>query len=325
MALIKCSECGNIISDKAPACPHCGIIVNTIQTSDEENQIIQPVKCLGCGKTYDRGLFNCPNCNYPKLSCNNNAKKVEELIQRNSPNNTNIIERFTNKSDDWGSVIRQLMELDYTSIKKFIAVIEKIQQLKELTDDNIAFEINREATSANKPDGANAGEFRNKLKLGRFDDTDIIWQILRKNGDRALIITEKAINDMPFDTKIHDVTWNDSLLRKWLNDNFYNNSFTEAEKNVIIETEVNNTSTLTDIVKSSENTLDRVFLLSKYEKEDWLILDKTTTDIEKWHLRSVVADGMRNYFVADGNITDKGLCTNSRGVRPVMWIDLSKL
>jgi uncharacterized membrane protein YvbJ len=28
MALIKCSECGNDVSDKAPACPNCGNPIN---------------------------------------------------------------------------------------------------------------------------------------------------------------------------------------------------------------------------------------------------------------------------------------------------------
>ena len=33
MALIKCSECGHVISDRAPMCPHCGC-----PTRDEETQ-----------------------------------------------------------------------------------------------------------------------------------------------------------------------------------------------------------------------------------------------------------------------------------------------
>ena len=28
MAIIKCPECGREISDKAPACPHCGVVIN---------------------------------------------------------------------------------------------------------------------------------------------------------------------------------------------------------------------------------------------------------------------------------------------------------
>lgn len=27
MALIKCPECGNEISDKAASCPHCGFLI----------------------------------------------------------------------------------------------------------------------------------------------------------------------------------------------------------------------------------------------------------------------------------------------------------
>ena len=34
MALIKCSECGQMVSDKASACPHCGCPVN--QTSQPQ-------------------------------------------------------------------------------------------------------------------------------------------------------------------------------------------------------------------------------------------------------------------------------------------------
>ena len=40
MALIKCLECGNEVSDKAPICPHCGIKINKTtkeQTESKQN------------------------------------------------------------------------------------------------------------------------------------------------------------------------------------------------------------------------------------------------------------------------------------------------
>ena len=37
MALIKCPECGKEVSDKAPACIHCGFPLNNIQPSKNEN------------------------------------------------------------------------------------------------------------------------------------------------------------------------------------------------------------------------------------------------------------------------------------------------
>ena len=40
MALIKCLECGNEVSDKAPICPHCGVEINKTtkeQTESKQN------------------------------------------------------------------------------------------------------------------------------------------------------------------------------------------------------------------------------------------------------------------------------------------------
>lgn len=38
MALIKCSECGNKISDKALICPHCGIELNQDNYSQDSQE-----------------------------------------------------------------------------------------------------------------------------------------------------------------------------------------------------------------------------------------------------------------------------------------------
>lgn len=37
MALIKCKECGNVVSDKAATCPHCGSPVSDEATQDQGN------------------------------------------------------------------------------------------------------------------------------------------------------------------------------------------------------------------------------------------------------------------------------------------------
>ena len=38
MALIKCLECGNEVSDKAPICPHCGVEINKTTKEQTENK-----------------------------------------------------------------------------------------------------------------------------------------------------------------------------------------------------------------------------------------------------------------------------------------------
>ena len=47
MALIKCSECGKEISDKAKLCPHCGFDYLFIPTTIETFGYL---KCNVCGK-----------------------------------------------------------------------------------------------------------------------------------------------------------------------------------------------------------------------------------------------------------------------------------
>ena len=53
MALIKCSECGNMVSDQSDHCIKCGA------------PIIRKVKCNECGAEYDETNAVCPNCGCP--------------------------------------------------------------------------------------------------------------------------------------------------------------------------------------------------------------------------------------------------------------------
>lgn len=72
MALIKCSECGKEVSDKAASCPNCGYVVptrnrNTISERTETSPDIQKVyvkQCPSCQR-YCRqvGIYYCPTCN----------------------------------------------------------------------------------------------------------------------------------------------------------------------------------------------------------------------------------------------------------------------
>ena len=38
MSMIKCTECGKEISDKATACPHCGCPMTEILSATKENK-----------------------------------------------------------------------------------------------------------------------------------------------------------------------------------------------------------------------------------------------------------------------------------------------
>ena len=57
MALIQCTECGKMISDKAACCPNCGAPV--------EKQII----CEECGFAMSPSMLSCPECGCPNPYC----------------------------------------------------------------------------------------------------------------------------------------------------------------------------------------------------------------------------------------------------------------
>ena len=59
MALIKCTECGNPVSDKANNCPHCG-----------------------CPVEPDVEAKKCPECVQDVLEENKSSTKVDEIVQK---------------------------------------------------------------------------------------------------------------------------------------------------------------------------------------------------------------------------------------------------
>lgn len=88
MALIKCPECGKEISDKAPACIHCGFPLN-----QEEKNILE--KCINCGYTDLAKLDNhgavhliCKKCGYVhQINETDEHVKFMELAERERQQN----------------------------------------------------------------------------------------------------------------------------------------------------------------------------------------------------------------------------------------------
>lgn len=53
MALIKCNECGQMVSDKASTCPKCGAPIEP------------SIKCEECGESISPLSISCPKCGAP--------------------------------------------------------------------------------------------------------------------------------------------------------------------------------------------------------------------------------------------------------------------
>ena len=83
MALIKCSECGQMVSDKAEACPHCGCPVE------------EPMTCPECGQAVNEGDAYCLKCGCPLGQENNQhayqyqvTSQVDETWDNDGPSSS---------------------------------------------------------------------------------------------------------------------------------------------------------------------------------------------------------------------------------------------
>lgn len=187
--------------------------------------------------------------------------------------------------------------------------------------------------------------------LGSYQGEAISWKVLDVKGSKALIISEKSLDSRPYNSYNIDTTWETCELRTWLNDNFYNDAFNQEEKDAILESVITNDDNPDHGTYGGLDTEDLVFLLSIDEAEKYFESDsdrqaeRTTFAREQaiksneeneekkegsrpWWLRS---PGCASYEAAnvwdDGSVSTLGcdVIYHFLGVRPAMWVDISKL
>ena len=170
---------------------------------------------------------------------------------------------------------------------------------------------------------------------------DIEWIVLEIKENKAFLVSKYILNHRPYHTEVENITWEHSLLRRWLNNDFFNSSFSEEEKEKIPTVKVIADITSQNKKKGPGNdTQDKVFLLSVTEARSYLksndarICETTNYAVAQanaygeWWLRTqggfqsgaatVDSTGEISYYGIPYTYEDK--C----GVRPAMWIDLSE-
>ena len=96
----------------------------------------------------------------------------------------------------------------------------------------------------------------------------IRWRVLSVEGDDAFLMADQAIESRPFDEEGSAVTWEKCSLRKWLNEDFIKEAFTEEEQAAIMETTVVNKDNEEYNTEAGADTQDKIYLLSIDEAAD---------------------------------------------------------
>ena len=188
---------------------------------------------------------------------------------------------------------------------------------------------------------------RKMITFGNYGGEDIDWIVLDENEDGMFIVSEKILDEKEFNPEVNDLTWEESELRKWLNDDFINLAFNSDEKERILKTNIKNLDNPEVFyAKGGNDTDDYVFLLSfdeiyrLFDNDDDADLragatkyavENGTRPAENnccfWWLRTPgssdrngVAGFMYVNYLGEHNLYSGMPVYCKMGVRPVLWI-----
>lgn len=102
----------------------------------------------------------------------------------------------------------------------------------------------------------------------------IKWRIIEINDDEMMLMSDRLLDCVPYNRVSENVSWQDSYLRQFLNDEFYDHAFSEKEKEAIITKQIENDPNRTYDTYCGNTTSDKVFILSEEE----VYLDKKATE-----------------------------------------------
>lgn len=158
------------------------------------------------------------------------------------------------------------------------------------------------------------------------DNTPIQWRVLDTQGDKVLLISDKALDARPYDLYRVDATWDQCILRAWMNTELLSEAFTPDEQKAILVTTVDNGT-------ECPPTEDKLFLLTysegiRYLSNEELIAHYTPYAAQKSGLSDIdfswtrASNSMINLI---GTECFDLFQLDNNGVRPAMWVSLSAM
>ena len=211
------------------------------------------------------------------------------------------------------------------------------------------------------------------IKFGMYEQDNntsngkeyIDWLVLDIKDGKALVISKYLLDEQEYNTEYEPVTWENCTLRKWLNNEFLNNAFTVAEKDIIPIVTVSADKNPEYNTEPGNATTDKAFLLSFTEIVKYMPIIEKAGDTSATQYAISKADYIDNknpnYWLRTPGETQKStmyirnddyihynayisgkyddignvslydvighdsVTSNDLPVRPSMWIDLSKI
>ncbi len=159
---------------------------------------------------------------------------------------------------------------------------------------------------------------------------DIIWTVLEIDNEKALIISKKTLDCQPYITGKQKANWQQSHIRRWLNNTFYLMAFSKDEQDRILSVQIDEVLDKTGCV----DCYDKVLLLNCEEAEKYFKYDEDRLSEPTEYAASLGAK-TGDWWLKSGSYCD-GVYDDStggeiswcntyncyRGVKPCLWIKM---
>ena len=235
----------------------------------------------------------------------------------------------------------------------FLASLTSCKKSGKETDVTGSGTEESEEASSYSGDGYAALDLE-EITFGSYGGEDIVWLVLDSTDNGVLVLSKYVIDYGTFDGDDVMRSWESTRLQPWLNEDFYEQAFTDEEKEKILWTEIAINDHLTDYASGyptedmyRDPVLNRIFLMSMEELDYYS--DKLTTcyceatdyavskGAEKLDCDWWVRGPCEIQRTASGTDTGKPVLNSksdpstgkstliftdeASGIRPAMWID----
>ena len=284
--------------------------------------------CPNCGKEMNEGAEFCSNCG-ERTQKNKILKNVKE----------NLKNKYFKGILIFIVILLVIFFIRNLVFNKSVDISDfnKIKTVEEYTKD--------ELKSINNLKTVSFGEY---FINNENDTSKIEWIVLTNDGHKALLLSKYILDVQPYHSDSADITWENCSLRKWLNSSFLNqltaSSSQEEVKNdlnIIQNTTLKNNNNNEFDIFGGNDTIDKVFILSfdeqcYYFKDDPNLCKATMTK----YSNKLKTDYKNSYWIRTPGDSQEyvmwcgedgytrlngGSATSNIGIRPAMWVDVSKI
>lgn len=362
---MKCPFCNKEIESDAAFCEHCGQIITTsdsnhseadtywnkennkrkkleeeYQKQEEQFELLQKYRTkkrrniiisivavlIVLTSVTCFVLYGIPNIQYNKAKDLLNNENYNEALALFSglgdykDSEEHIVKCQTGiKSDIYEKAKDKFEQNDYNSaLKEFLKVNTYLDSTQYVAQCELAL--------------LNDASQSDTVTFGIYEETPLEWIVIEKrNGSVLLLSKYYLLNKIANEYTNNEYNcWSDSSLRDWLNETFYNSSFSKEEKLLIMKNDIYTDEYDLDVGYETEinvKTTDKVYIPSTYEVDVYNIqpttlISEKDTNITGWLRDRGHGIAFQRTLEPDGNIGSEWHFRQSYGIRPILRVEL---